>query len=140
MMRKGFTLIEALIGISLLGLITVTVLPIVNSAYARYEEQKIRAEMIYLGESIIEKIKGYDFNIVDSPLYDRQFEEMMSFIRYGDFRVWDLNQEVNGNNYKITIHKETRSEKLWRIIITVYEKGDGDNKRQVKYEALVLAK
>ena len=56
--RKGFTLVEVLIGLSLLGLVSVTILPIISSSMMNLNKNNIRMEMNYLGETVIERIKA----------------------------------------------------------------------------------
>ena len=59
-MRRGFTLIETIMGLFLLGLITVIVLPLVNGNLDNLFKQRVKAQMVYTGEMVVEMLKAYD--------------------------------------------------------------------------------
>lgn len=140
MARKGFSLIGGIIGIALLGLIAVTVLPIINSSFGRISEQKTKAEMIYIGESIIEKIKACELDHpTDVFVFNANiFDLLCSFKEMEDVEV-NLSVQDDSLDYEIRIKKENKSNKLWIISVNVSEKGEGENHREVKYEALMPA-
>lgn len=141
MTKKGFTLIEAIIGISLIGLIAVTVLPIINSSHKRIRLQKNKAEMIYIGESIIEKIKAYEFEkSMDILISDVNLTEIITLFKEMENVEITLHQNVNNSDYEIKIRKENNYNRLWTISVNVSEKGEGENNRQITYEALVPEK
>lgn len=140
-MRKGFTLIEAIIGICLLGLVAVTVIPIINSAFAGFYKQRIKAEMIYVGESTIEKIKSYNVDkSSDIYIYDTNVSEIIDLFRLADTVEINLPKDKNNGEYLIDIIKEQKSSKLWTISVEVSEQKEGSSINHATYKAYLPQK
>lgn len=58
MERKGYSLIDILVGLFILGLGVATTIPIINTCFNNLNRVEIKSEMIYIAESVIENIKG----------------------------------------------------------------------------------
>lgn len=111
MNRRGFYLIEVLMGICLIGLIAVTALPIVTFSYSNFNRVKIRSEMCFIGELAIEKLKSNNSNVVD---YINQLEYEDS-IEYTD-------ESFDKKKYICTIYKVANHPRVMDIKIKVHRK------------------
>ena len=65
MKRKGFSLIELIVGIFLIGLVTIVALPIIQNSYMNYSRVKERQHMLYLCEMVVERMRFKDNNLND---------------------------------------------------------------------------
>lgn len=141
MKKSGFTLIELIISLSILGIVTITIVPLVNSQYNLFNRQKTKAEMIYTCESIIEKLKAYDNNNVNNI---RICEIELSYI----FELFNLQEKVeidledNSNDikYLINIRKEEKSKELWILYVSVNHNNDKRGVDGVTYKAYIPKK
>lgn len=141
MVRKGFTLTGVLLGLFLLGLITVITLPILNSSLSNINKSKIKIEMNYIGEGTIEKIKSFnDGNLREAYIFDKKICEIIEEFKSGDKVEITLDKEEKGDSYRITISKEERSSRLWMIQVYVYHNVEGSNLSHVEYETYLLQK
>lgn len=139
--KKGFTLIEALIGLSILAIATVTVFPLISSSYNQYSNQKIKAEMIFICESVIEKIKAYDStSTIDSKIYNVDlcyiYEQFNSFEKV----ELDLKDDPNNTEFIINITKEEKSKDLWILNVTVNYHLEKRGVNSVMYKAYLPKK
>jgi competence protein ComGC len=140
-MKKGFTLVETIMGLCLLGLIAVTVLPIINSAFHRINSHNTKIEMIYLGEMVVEKIKAYDAEKgVDIFIYDTSLFDIIELFKTNDEIDFILPQNQIDEKYNIKLIKKEKSEKLWELSVFVYEDKEGSKVSNVKYTAYLPPK
>lgn len=65
MKRRGFSLVEVLVGLSLLGLISVTAIPMLTFSFNNFARVKAKSEMCFIGEMVVEKLKTDGVNILD---------------------------------------------------------------------------
>ncbi|MCK9442984.1 MAG: type II secretion system GspH family protein [Tissierellaceae bacterium] len=137
MKRKGFTLIEVMMGLFLLGLVSATVLPIFNTTFMNINKQRQKAEMLYASEMAIEKLKAYNpQSSVNLYIYNTDVKEIIQLF-YDNDRV---DVEISeGGEYTIKIVKEDKSKFLWFIEVFVYNK-DWGNKNHVELEAYLQKK
>jgi len=135
--RKGFTLIEVMMGLFLLGLVSATVLPIFNTTFMNINKQRQKAEMLYASEMAIEKLKAYNpQSSVNLYIYNTDVKEIIQLF-YDNDRV---DVEISeGGEYTIKIVKEDKSKFLWFIEVFVYNK-DWGNKNHVELEAYLQKK
>lgn len=139
--RKGFTLMEVLIGLFLLGLISVTILPIINSSLINLSKNNIRMEMNYIGEVVVERIKAFNEDeTLDLYLYDTNVFEIIDLFRKNDNAQFNLSKENNGIDYLINIIKSQESDKLWKIAVYVYHDREESNINHVEYKAYLPIK
>lgn len=140
-MHKGFFLIDTLLGVFLLGLVIATVVPIIDSSYANLNSQRIKAEMIYTGESVIEKIKSYDkYKPSDVNIYDTSISEIIDLFSNEDTVEIILPKDINNGEYIIEIIKEQKCAELWAITVKVNEKKEGSSVNHVMYKAYLPQK
>lgn len=137
-MKRGFTLIETIMGLFLLGLITVTVLPMTTGAFYNLNKQKTRYEMVYMGERVVEKIKAYDFETENKLfIYDVEIGQIIQEFRGNDYVEIDLDKK--DYEYPIRIRKEDKSDLLWCLTVLVYN-GDGGKLDNVELKAYLPKK
>lgn len=141
MKRKGFTLVEVLLGIFLLGLISITILPIVNSSLMNINRNKIKMEMIYIGEMAIERIKSYNPES-DTAVYisDKKVTEIIELFRNKNSSEIFIYQEENSGKYLLKIVKNQRTNNLWEIRVYVYHDEKRSNLSHVEYKTYILKK
>ncbi|MDR7856130.1 prepilin-type N-terminal cleavage/methylation domain-containing protein [Tissierella sp.] len=140
-MKKGFTLVETLIGLCLLGLIAVTVLPIINSSFYRTSIHNTKIEMIYLGELVVEKIKAYDIEKgIDTSIYDTRVLDIIKLFQVNDNVEMIIPQSQINEKYNIKIIKKEKSERLWELSVFVYENKEGSKVDNVQYKAYLPSK
>ena len=60
MKRRGFGLIDAIVGIFIIGLIVLAVFPVFSNSFIQYSKIDKETEMIFLGESIYERLSARD--------------------------------------------------------------------------------
>lgn len=141
MKRKGFTLIEVLLSLSLIGLIAVTTLPILTSSLLNINKTKVRLEMNYIGEMVMERIKS--FNEEGSPetyICHKKISEIIYLFRNQNIVELNLNEKKDDENYLIKIIKKERTDRLWIIEVYVYHDKEGSNLNHVEYKTYILKK
>jgi hypothetical protein len=122
--RKGFLLIEVLMGLFLLGLITVTCLPILNTALNNIILVKEKMDMLFFAESTIEQLKSFNYDLTnrDEYLFDMQLRDLIDILKEEDTVTitLPLNIEDDFYPYRCTIYKENDSKNLWKICTEVF--------------------
>ncbi len=137
--EEGYFLIEILIGILLLSFVAMVVLPIIYNSNNNFMKTKLKIDMSFLSETIIENLKGYEN--IDSPekyILDIQLEELIDLLNEdGKIIVkLPLNKENTADYpYLVTIIKDDIDIRLWKVSVKV-EEHDGRKKGvNVSYEA-----
>lgn len=121
MTRKGFILMEILIGFTFLGLIAVASLPAMTFARKNIGRASAKGDMVYLAELAAERLKTDDAEIL---LYIEELVEEGECIY--------LDQKINNDHYQCTlIINEFAGEYLSFDVI--FESKDYDN-MEVKLE------
>lgn len=119
MKRQGFTLIEVMLSLVLLGIISVIVLPSVQGSYDNIMTSRRKSEMIYLGESTIEKIKGFKENSSSMDVYDMSVEDIIDSFKLSNKVDISLPKAKSSEKYIIEISKDIRGEYLWVVDVNV---------------------
>lgn len=139
--RKGFTLVEALLGLCLLGIISVTVLPIVTSSLNNLSKNKIKMEMNYMGEMAIERIKSYnEESSRELYIFDEKVSRVIDLFRSPGPNEIDISGKGESGNYLMKIIKDQRSNVLWDISVYVYHDEEGSNLSHVEYKTYFVQK
>ena len=135
--KKGFTLIEAIIGIGLLGLISVTTLPIMTTSFINLKNHNIKMEMNYIGEVVIERIKAFDEESLDLYLYDIKISEIVE--KFSLTNKTDFSKSINkdGEPFLIKLIKKNHSDKIWKIHVYIYHDKEGSNIGHVEYKIYI---
>lgn len=124
---------EAVIGIGLLGLISVTTLPIMTRSFINLKNHNIKMEMNYVGETIIERIKAFNEDSLDSNIYGTQVSDIIERFNLND----NANFTLYGNNdepFLIEVKKENHSDKIWKVAFYIYHDKEGSNINHVEYK------
>lgn len=141
MERRGFTLVEVILGLFLLGLISVTTLPIVTSSLMNISKSKIKMEMNYIGEMAIERIKSYnEESSTDLYIFDKKLSEIVECFRNPGPSEVTISKEMENGKYLLKIIKDQRSDILWEISVYVYHDEEGSNLNHVEYKTYFLEK
>lgn len=135
MNKKGFILVEALMGIFFVGLISIVFFSIFTLINNQFYNMEIKNDMKYYGETIIERIKAFDDNS-DEYILDMNLDEIINnFYRKDDVSI-TLPLNMDGNfDYKVNINKKDRGNNLWKIIVEVYPKTNKTEIEGVRFEA-----
>lgn len=139
-MKKGFTLVELLLGLCLLSLISIVVAPSINSSLELFNNHFKKLDMIYLGEMTIEKLKAFNPDVHKTTyIYDTKVEDIIYLFRLEERAKVVLKSEDEYKDYTITINKEEKDNKLWKVLVSVdYIRGRG--KKVVEYKSYLPAK
>lgn len=141
MARKGFTLVESILGLFLLGLITVTTLPIIYSSFATFKNHNIRLEMMYIGEMAIEKIKAYNIDSKsDLYIYDVAVSELIELFSLNNSIEVNLPKKENSEKFSLKIIKDEKLDSLWMLSVYVHHNKEGSNISNVEYRAYLREK
>lgn len=141
MKKNGFTLVEVLLGLFLLGLISVTVLPIVTSSLMNIGKSKIKMELNYIGEMAIERIKSYnEESATELYIFDKKVSEIVELFRKPGSIELSISQNKGGERYLLKIIKDQRTDILWKISVYVYHDEEGSNLDHVEYKTYFLKK
>lgn len=141
MNKEGFSLIDVIIGLFLLGLMSVTILPIISSSFINLSRNNIKMEMNYIGEMAIERIKAFNEGSPSNMhIYDVDMIEIIDLFRTNDTIQITLPREDSGEKYLLKINKDQQSDNLWKITVYVYHNKEGSNINNVEYKAYLLAK
>ena len=141
MKRRGFTLVETVIALVILGIVSMSVVSLTATASIMMAKNKRDQDMIAIAGSVIENIRAYspeskrDLFVIDKNVKDI----IQTFNR-------DLNSSIDFSSkseyqdeYNINISKEDRSESLWKICVTVsYDKGEVRD--EIKYKTIIPKK
>lgn len=127
MKRKGFTLIELIIGIFLLGLVSTVGFPIIQNSIGNYNRIEERQHMYYLCEMVVERLRAKDINL--EPLFielETNKEITISSIGLTDF-----------GKYKCLITKTKETLTYWNLDVKIYIDNEMRNSQYVEYRAVV---
>jgi hypothetical protein len=140
MKKKGFLLVQVLMGLSLLGIAVACLLPIFVTFTNNYHLLETKYEIKYLGEEIVEKIKSYNSDIEnDDYILDARVEEIINCLDQSKIVNISLPFDKKAGNYKyiVNIHKENINENLWVVDIEVKLKDDGNKINSIVYRTYI---
>ena len=141
MNKKGFLLIEVLLGLFLFGIIAVSCLPILNTSLNNLRFTKDKMDMVFMVESTMEQIKSFDYNLTndDKYLFDMKLKEVIRILREEDPVTITLPLDLEDNKfpYKCTIYKEDKGKNLWSIEVEISTLKDEQRVKDVKVVTIV---
>lgn len=120
MKRNGFTLIEVILSLFLLGIISIIVLPSIQNSFSNGMKNKERSEMIYIAESTLEKLKAFKINSSSLYVYDMSVEDIID--QFKDSEKVDISLPIlrNSERYIIEISKDIKGDNLWIVYVDVF--------------------
>lgn len=136
--RKGFTLIEIMLGLLLLALIAITILPTIFYSSNVTARNNIRLEMMQVGEMAIEKLKAFEQTSSEELYIDHiRVRDIVDLFQVED--EYSDTIDFNSKKYGIQIIKRDKNDKLWQLHVLVsYKKGE--QYHEVEYKALLPKK
>lgn len=127
MKRKGFTLIEVIVGLCLLGLVSTVGFPIIQNSIGNYNRVKERQHMYYLCEMVVERLRSKD-DALDYIIRDLEGKSELNTSNIGET---DLGEYI----CKIVKTKETAV--LMNIVVRIYVDSEMGNSQYVEYKAVI---
>lgn len=125
--NRGFTLIEVILALFLLGVIAVTFLPLANTALENLRLINERDNMILLAESIMEQIKNFKFESSENAyIFDMNIADIINrFCETDEMNILlPIHRENSQWNYTCNIYKNNFNERLWNITVTISYDGE----------------
>ncbi|NLW22388.1 MAG: type II secretion system protein [Tissierellia bacterium] len=121
MKKKGFLLIEILMGLFLLGIVSVTCLPILNAGIDNIKLNRKKVDMVFIAESTIEQIKSFENTWdEDEYLFHMPLIDLMElFSNQSSVSITLPSNLEESSQYKCTIYKENFDKNLWKIHIII---------------------
>lgn len=140
MLRKdGFFLIEALMGLFILGIIVVTCLPLISISTENIKLAKVKSEMAYIAESTIEKMLSFNKNYENHEyVMDMKLIELMEILSIEDSVTIDLPyKDKNGWDYRLKIYKDTINSKLWNVKIEISSIREEKKIGEIRFQTII---
>ena len=128
MEKKGFVLVDILVGLFIMGLVTVVSLPLLTSTYLNYSRINTITEMNYLGESIYERLVAKD---------DYSKDLINELVGQDEVIFYDLNSN-HLEKYESKVTKLSDSENLLEIKIIIKSNSHGGNISDVEFKGTIL--
>lgn len=141
MKKKGFTLIETIISLVILGLVCIIVLSLIQNASLTSTKNDRNIEMLNIGEMVIENLSAFKYeNESELYVFGNNLENIIESLNNEESCSLDISSGSEySEEYNINISKEERSEKLWKIYVTVsYDKGERHD--EIKYTTFITKK
>jgi len=140
--RNGFLFVEILIGLFILGIITITCLPLISTSLDNMRLARIKAEMAFLAESTMEKILNYDpkYNN-EGYIFDMSLRELIDILAAHENKAVELpeNDELYCD-YRLKISKENFNDKLWSMHIEVSSVEEGGRIESIILRSIIPSK
>lgn len=125
--NKGFTLIEVILALFLLGIIVATFLPLINTALVNIKLTNERYHMILLAESIIEQLINFNYEGSENIyILDMKLVDIIDMLCESDEVNISLpkNRKNEQWNYTCNIYKNNFNENLWDITVKISYHGE----------------
>lgn len=139
MNKSGYLLIETLMGLAILGLVSVTFLPIFTCAFNNFYLLEIKDQMKYCGETIMERIKSFDY-LESSHEYilDMKLTDIMNlFYEQNSVNLSLPISEHCEYKYKVKLEKENIGDSLWSVDVIIISKGHPERLKNVVFKSLL---
>ena len=127
MKRKGFTLIEVIMGLFLIGLIATILMPIVQNSIGNYNKVKERQQMLYLCEMVVERLRAKDSNL-DSIFQDLEDNNQIIISTIG---------ETDLGKYKCSISKTKETTIFMNLDVRIYIDNEMGSSQYVEYKTVI---
>lgn len=126
--NRGFTLVEIICALALIGIITVSFFPIMNTSLKNISSLKNKNEMSYIGEMVVEKLKSPS-DEAKSTLNSLDTNGVVDYV----------DDDFDSQKYNCKLIKLNSSDKLIEFNVKIELKGleDGFN---VEYRASIPKK
>lgn len=118
-MKKGFTLIECLVGLCIVSIIVVSLLPVMNKIKILNLESNNYLRDSHLAEELLENIASYTYMKKDIDFYEYQIEDIYHELISNKSWIGFL----KGYRLYLELILEEESPSLYYIRVKIYEKG-----------------
>ena len=127
MKRRGFTLIEVIVGLFLLGLVSTVGFPIIQNSIENYNRVKERQHMYYLCEMVVERLRSKDDSLDDIFIE----LETSSEIIVSTIGAYDLEE------YRCKITKTKETDIFINLDVRIYIDNEMRNSQYVEYKTVI---
>lgn len=127
MKKRGFTLIEVIVAIFLIGLVTILGLPIVQNSITNYNRIKEKRHMYYLCEMAVERLRAKD-KTLESICTELETKNEITVSSIGSTEL---------DKYKCRITKIKETDMHWFLEVRIYIDNEMRNSSYVEYKTVV---
>ena len=127
MKRNGFTLIEVIVGLFLLGLVSTVGFPIIQNSIGNYNRVKERQHILYLCEMVVERLRAKDSSL------DYIYEELETS---SEILVTTIGRTDLGK-YKCRITKTKVTEEFMNLDVRIYRDNEMRDSQFVEYKTVI---
>lgn len=129
MKRRGYILLDIIIGIFFLGLVAITALPVLNTSFRNFMNVRKQNEMNYIAENVIENLNSIDQKSSDvfQNLESTYETEYLSLGSYKD-------------KYECKIVLLKQCQYIWELDVIIYFKNQEDKEHHVRYRVSIPKK
>lgn len=117
--NKGFTTLEMILVIFLLGMVIKYILPSLNTNIKLNKDNIIRNNQNYIYSNIIETMKVSKKNNKNIDLYDIDFMYLFRKFKTCDYYTETLEIYIENYKYILKIEKENMLDNFWKIKLEV---------------------
>lgn len=138
MKNKGFTLIETIMTLFLLGLVSITVLNLLHTTFMLEDRNNRKLEMLNVGEMVIEKLKAFNYDSENELyIYETKVADIIDMFNIEKDKSLIISSNTEYiSDYKIEISKQEKVKKLWEICVIV-SSNKGEKYEEIKYKAII---
>lgn len=139
MNKSGYFLIGTLLGLTILGLISVTFLPIFTCIFNNIYLLETKDQMKYYGETIMERIKAFNYlDCREEYILDMDMTYLMDMFYEQEYVYLSLPiSEDCEYKFYVDIEKVNISEDLWSINVIIISKDNPERLRNVAFKSLL---
>jgi len=139
--RNGFLFVEIIMGLFLIGIIAVTCLPLISTSIDNMRLARIKAEMIFLAESAMERILNYDPKHENNDyIFDISLCELIRVLATNENTVVDLPLNDESCDYRLRICKCSLNDKLWEIHLELSSVKEGGKIEDIILRSIIPSK
>lgn len=139
MKKKGIILIDVLMGLAMLGLLSVTFIPIFTTTFYNYRIIEIKNDMKYTAEAMMEKLKGFSYgNVSEEVILDMAIENIMNLFYREEEVCIQLPQNYNYKcEYNVILKKEDIDDNLWKVEVLIVPKENMERLKDVSFKSIL---
>lgn len=127
MKRKGFTLIELIVGLFLIGLVSTVAMPIVQNSIGNYNKINERQHMLYLCEMVVERLRAKDSNL----------DDIFQSLETSNEIVLSTIDSTDLGKYKCKITKTKETTLFMDLDVKIYIDNEMGNSQYVEYKTVI---
>lgn len=139
MKKKGIILINVLMGLAILGLLSVTFIPVFTTTFYNYRIIEIKNDMKYTAETIMEMLKGFSYGVENEEyILDMALKDIMDIFNEVEEVCIQLPQNDNYKcEYNVILTKEDIDDNLWRVEVLINSKENIERLKDVSFKSIL---